>query len=191
MYKRILMPIDGSPGSEQTVRWGIDLAKALAAEITFMHVLEYNAAALYGMPTSGFYVDDLKRDLQDAGKELLERAEAQATKLGITSGALMIEDDHPAQAILGAEDAHNLTVMATHSRRGLDRLFIGSVTEAVLRRSAKPHLVLRCSDEETPEDQDHTPASFKHLLFPIDGSACNDQALGEGLKFAKALGARR
>ena len=37
MYRRILMPIEGSPGGEYTVRWGLGLAKALEAEVTFVH----------------------------------------------------------------------------------------------------------------------------------------------------------
>lgn len=190
MYKRMLLPTDGSPCSEQTVRWGLNLAKILGAEVTFLHVVQYNVAALYGVPTGGFYVADLERDLQDAGRELLARAKAQATELGVTCDVHMIEDDHPAQAILRAEDTHDLTVMATHSRRGLDRLFLGSVTEAVLRRSDKPHLILGCPAEDTPEDQVHVPASFEHLLLPTDGSACSDHALDEGLELAKALGAK-
>ncbi len=190
MYMRMLMPIDGSPCSERTISWGLTLAKALSAKVTFLHVLQYDVAVLYGIPATGYYIEDIKRDMRGAGTEHLARAEAQATDLGVMCETQLLVDDHPSQAILRAEDAHDLTVMATHSRRGLDHLFLGSVTEGVLRSSNKPHLILRCPPETSSEDSAYAPPNFEHLLLPTDGSACSDHALGEGLKLAKALSAK-
>lgn len=189
MYKRILMPIDGSPNSEHTVGWGLDFAKVLGAQVTFLYVLEYFTAALYGIPTGGHYVADLERDMQDAGKELLAQATAQAGALGVVCSSRMLESDHADQTILHEEKQHDLTIMATHSRRGLDRLFLGSVTETVLRRSDKPQLILPGPDENAP-DQPHVFGSFGQFLLPIDGSFCNDQAVEEGLRLAKVVGAK-
>lgn len=188
MYRRILMPIDGGPCSDHAVRWGLGFAQALGAEVTFVHVVPASPTGLYHLPTSALYLGDVARDLREAGRRALAGAKAQAQAAGVPCDAFLLEDDHPARAILGAEASHHLSVMATHSRRGLDRLFLGSVTEAVLRRSSKPHLILRCP-EEGAGSAAHPPVSFRRLLLPLDGSDCGGQALEAGLALAQALGA--
>lgn len=190
MYKRILMPIDGSPNSKRTLEWGIGFAKTMNAEVAFLHVLENPMSRVYGLPGGAGYVDEMMQDLKEAGKTLLEDAQRRANEVGVTCDAFMHEDDHPARTILHAEETYGLTVMATHSRRGLDRLFLGSVTEAVLRRSDKPHLILRSSDEDTPIPARNGQVAVKHILLPIAGGAASDSAVDEGLQLAQSLGAR-
>lgn len=190
MYKRILMPIDGSPNSEFALEWGIRFAKALNAEVTFLHIIETPVSifAAYNLPSSAFYLGDLVQDMRAAGKSILANAKAQAEALDVTCNATMLEDKQPARAILEAEEAHHLSVMATHSRQGLDRLFLGSVTEGVLRRSDKPHLILHGPDEGAPTSS--AKEQFEHFLLPIDGSDASDSAVEEGLGLARSLGAR-
>lgn len=190
MYKRILIPIDGSLCSEHTLRWGLQFAKALTAEVTFLHVLENPLSSTYSLPGGASYAAELRQDLQEAGTASLENAKLRAKDAGVTCDAFMREDDHPARAILHAEAAYHLTLMGTHSRRGLDRLFLGSVTEAVLRRSDKPHLILRCPAEDTSAPVATGNPTFEQFLLPIDGSACSDRATEEGLGLAKVLGAK-
>lgn len=188
MYKRIFVPLDSTPNSNQIVRWSLAFAKALDSEVTFFHVVEWSVPATYGLPVSPTYLSDFHEDLKAAGHATLEAAKAQAAAAGVTCDAYLHEGEHPAQAIAHTEATYDLTVMATHSRRGLDRLFLGSVTEAVLRRSATPHLLLHHPGEDGGSLPD--PKAFKHLLLPIDGSACSDYAFAEGLKLARALGAK-
>lgn len=143
MYRRILMPIDGSPCSEQAVAEGLALAVRLQASVTFLYVVEDPYAYL---PTDAPAYGDIRADMQRAGEELLAELQRRAQSEGVNaegklvSGALI----HPVQAILEAEADHELTVMATHGRRGFDRLVLGSVTEGVFRRATKPCLVIRC-----------------------------------------------
>lgn len=184
MYGRILIPIDGGPYTVRTACYGLEFARALGSEVTFLHVVQNPATGVYGWPGGAAYLGDLVGALRAAGGRFLDEAKAQAAARGVPCAALMLEDDRPAHAILEAESAHDLTVMATHSRRGLDRLLLGSVTEAVLRRSDKPHLVVRADDEAAAE-----PPAFKRLFFPTDGSPCSEHALGEAVALAKALGA--
>lgn len=188
MYNRILLPLDGSSCSEQTVRWGLDFAAAVGAEVTFLHVLEAPTNMLGSLPTGALYLGDLLRDMRATGKKSLEDAKTEANFRGVGCDAYMLEDQNPAHAILETEKNYHLTLMATHSRRGLDRLFLGSVTEAVLRQSEKPHLILRCPGEGAATSA--TQTRFEQLLLPTDGSLCSDHALDEGLHLAKALGAR-
>lgn len=186
VYKRILIPIDGGPGGEQTLLWGLEFAKAVGAEVAFLHVLENPLTRTYSLPGGASYAAELMQDLREAGAAILENAKLRAKDAGVTCDAFMREGEHPARAILHAEAAYHLTIMGTHSRRGLDRLFLGSVTEAVLRRSDKPRLILHCLEGDAP-----APFSGpQHFLLPIDGSACADRAVEEGLQLAKVLGAR-
>ncbi len=194
MYGQILIPIDGGPATGHTVRYGLGFARALGSAVTFLHAVEDPATLAYGLPGGATYLGDLGDALRGAGERFLGEARAEARARGVPCETSLLEHRRPAEAILEAEAAHDLTVMATHSRRGLDRLLLGSVTEAVLRRSHKPHLVVRAADENADENAGEPPTTaeppaFKRLLFPTDGSPCSEHALGEAVALAKALGA--
>lgn len=187
MYKRILIPVDGSPCGEHTGHWALGFARSLRAEVTFLHVLENPLPSTYTLPGAALYATDLLPEVRRAGEALLERAQADAAALGVAAKTMMLEAEHPARAILQREADFDLTLMGTHSRRGLDRLFLGSVTEGVLRRSHRPHLIVRCPAEEAP---DSVQPRFERLLLPVDGSPCSARAVEEGLGLAKVLGAQ-
>lgn len=188
MYRRILIPVDGSPCGGHTVSWALSFAEAVGAEVTFLHVLENLPLSMYTLPGGALYRAELMPELERAGKVLLENAQAEAEALGVTLETLIVKAEHPARAILQREADHDLTIMGTHSRRGLDRLFLGSVTEGVLRRSEKPQLVVRCPTEDAPRGTQE--ARFGRILLPIDGSPCSARATDEGLQLARALGAQ-
>jgi nucleotide-binding universal stress UspA family protein len=143
MYRRILIPLDGSEAGEVALKEGLELAHNLGAEVTLLHVLHV-ALSVYTMPESEVFDPRLIEKAREAAEALLEAAAAQARERGVEVKTLLLEafSQPPAEAILDAEEAHDLTVMATHARRGLSHFFLGSVTEAVLRRSKKPHLVV-------------------------------------------------
>lgn len=187
MYKRLLVPVDGSSCSHQTVGWALAFAKTLNADVTFLHVIESPLLNVYTLPGEALYAADLMPELEKAGTTLLEDVHTRARALGVKSETLMQRAEHPAQLILRCEADYDLTIMGTHSRRGLDRLFLGSVTEGVLRRSEKPQLVLRCPDGDAPSV---VPDVLDRILIAVDGSPCSDHALEEGLTLAKGLGAQ-
>ncbi len=154
MYKRLLVPVDGGHCSEHTVNWALALAKALGADVTFLHVLESPLRSMYTLPGGALYVTDLMPELRKARQALLERGQAKADALDVASETSLLEAEHPAGAILEQEATYDLTVMGTHSRRGVNRALLGSVTEGVIRQSAIPHLVVRCPKslgEQQPE----------------------------------------
>jgi len=147
MYQRILMPTDGSGCARNAMRKGLELAKQLGAEVTFIHVLENPLVAGYAAPEALPYSAQLYQDLKQAGREILDEALAEAEDVGVKAEAELIENRRPADAIHDAEENHDLVVMGTHGRRGVDRWMFGSVAEAALRRAAKPFLVIRQDDE--------------------------------------------
>ncbi|GIW26075.1 universal stress protein [Meiothermus sp.] len=145
MYKRILIPTDGSAPSEAAVKAGLELAKSLGAEATLLYVMEPVMARLLIGPETIPYYPDLTRDLEVAGKQALERAEGFAEYLGVPVQS-KLKEGSAAQVIVEEAAEHDLVVMGTHGRTGLDRLLLGSVTQKVLQRSPKPVLVVRMSE---------------------------------------------
>lgn len=152
MYQHILMPIDGSACSEHALTVGLELAKAVGAEVTFLYVVT-DPLNIYNMERSLVYDPDYHKDLVRNGERALGQAAERARAAGVVAQTQLHETDEtdPLSAILEAEGAFDLVVMATHGRRGFDRLTLGSVTDRLLRRSDKPHLIVRCSADAASE----------------------------------------
>lgn len=140
MSYRILIPLDGSVCGEHALREGVRLAKRLGAELTLLHVLHPGQSRFSPRAAPPL---DLGTARADARRMLAQAAETAYAE-GVPAETALVDDlrVHPAEAILEAERRHDLTVLATHGRRRLEQLVLGSVTEAVLRRSEKPHLVV-------------------------------------------------
>ena len=143
MCGRILVPLDGSVCGEHALREGLRLARKVGAEITLLHVL-HPEQSVYTRRESGVFEARQVEHAKDAAHNMLAQAAETAYLEGVIAKTVLIEDPetHPVRAILEAEASSDLTVLATHGRRGLRHFFLGSVTEAVLRRSPKPHLVV-------------------------------------------------
>lgn len=154
MYERILLPTDGSAGSNEAITQGLALASQLGARVSFLYVLE-SPMALYQTPESISYLPQLYDDLRDAGNAALQRAAAMAEEAGVNYNTHLVEDRNPADAINAAESEYDLVVMATHGRSGFNRWMFGSVAEGALRRATIPYLLIRLADEdEQPENAD-------------------------------------
>lgn len=151
MYDRILLPTDGSTGSEEAIRQGLALASALGSRVSFLYVLE-SPMALYQTPESISYLPQLYDDLRDSGNSALQRAAGMAEAAGVTFNTHLVEDRNPADAINAAEVEYDLVIMATHGRSGFNRWMFGSVAEGALRRATVPYLLIRLTEE--PEAQD-------------------------------------
>ena len=146
MYKRVLFPTDGSPCSEQALREGLELAKNCGATATVLFVIENPLLTLPMLPEGIPYEADLYDDLKKSGEEVLERARRIAQEAGVTVDTILHEGQ-PVPTIVEFAKEHDLVVMGTHGRGGLEKLILGSVTEGVLHRTDKPVLVIRCRRE--------------------------------------------
>ena len=142
MFKHILIPTDGTEISERTLRQGLDFARETGAEVTLLTcslpVRAFGAEALldekrYVAATAG-----LAKDRLDAGAQY-------ARENGVKATLRHVYEEHPADAIVAtAANQHcDLVIMASHGRRGLEGLLIGSETRKVLARSKLPVLVCR------------------------------------------------
>jgi nucleotide-binding universal stress UspA family protein len=148
MYRRILMPTDGSACATKAVDEGLALAKALGSEVTFLYALENPITAGTASPEALPYSAQLWEDLKNLADEALAQAMQAAAQAGVTATPLRVDDRSPVQAILDAEHEHDLVVMGTHGRRGFNRWMFGSVSEGALRRATRPFLLVRSDEAE-------------------------------------------
>ena len=144
MYKRILVPTDGSEITAKAVQTAIGLSKATGAALCTISVKEpfpYSAISeMQPVPPQEFY------DAQERiAAERVKAVVALAGAAGVTCQAHTVEALHPWEAILDHAKAQNcdLIVMASHGRRGLSALLLGSETQKVLTHSAIPVLVIK------------------------------------------------
>lgn len=182
MYKRILLPIDGSPPSEQAAAVGLALAKRILASVVFVHVIEpqrYRELGDY---------EALER-ARTVGKALLAQWERKASRAKVPCDVQLTStepESRPgvAEALVDAGVAHgcDLVVMGTHGRTGLPRVLLGSVAERMARLAPTPLLLVRGHGSK--------PTLFKHILVATDGSTFSDLALQHADALAGALGAR-
>lgn len=148
MYHKILVPTDGSACAQQAVHEAVGLAKSLGAEITFLYALENPLTTGTASPESLPYSAQLWDDLKTMADEALEAATAVAEAQGVHATALRVDNRAPVQAILEAEEDHDLVIMGTHGRRGFNRWMFGSVAEGALRRAKRPFLLIRSGEGE-------------------------------------------
>jgi nucleotide-binding universal stress UspA family protein len=150
MYKNILLPIDGSELSRRAAQHGIGLAKVLNARVTVIMVTTPWATQFAREPAvvvPGLVVPQTDYDLrtEQAARNCLCVVTDEATGAGVPSKALHVRHRDPYLAIIEAarREGCDLIVMASHGRRGLARLLLGSETVKVLTHSEMPVLIYR------------------------------------------------
>jgi nucleotide-binding universal stress UspA family protein len=148
MYRKILVPTDGSACAQQAVHEAVELARAIGAEITFLYALENPLTSGTASPEALPYSAQLWEDLKAMADEALGAATAVASEAGVTARALRVDNRAPVQAILETEGDHDLVIMGTHGRRGFNRWMFGSVAEGALRRAQRPFLLIRAGETE-------------------------------------------
>lgn len=145
MYKHLLVPIDGSKLSDKAVTRAVELAKATGARITLMHVVPEYPMQIYAEGVSVTMVSrrDFAKAMKDDATKLLDRVAGKIKAVEV--GTLQATGNAPWEAILaGAKKVKADTiVMASHGRRGIASLLLGSETTKVLTHSKVPVLVVR------------------------------------------------
>lgn len=146
-YHHLLVPSDGTQLSAQALAQAIDLAKAIGAQLTLLHVIPPLPVPLVGMgemldPAT---VESLSQTAARESDRILAEAEAAGAKAGVVVQTDVVKQDLPHRAIVEAVKRHNcdLIVMASHGRKGLSGLLLGSETQRVLLNAPIPVLVVR------------------------------------------------
>jgi nucleotide-binding universal stress UspA family protein len=144
MFKRILVPTDGSEITAKAINTAVDLAKAGGGQLFVVSVKEpfpYSAISeMQPVPPQEFY-DAQERIAAGRVKSVVDAAQAA----GVACGGHTVEALHPWEAILDHAKAQqcDLIVMASHGRRGVAALLLGSETQRVLTHSTLPVLIVR------------------------------------------------
>ncbi len=147
MYQRILVPTDGSALSKKAVTSAIALAQLCGAELVALKVVPRYPQSYFegGIALAPAEVKQVEKTWGDAGQAVVDAVKKAAAAKGITTKAVVVRSDVVSDAILAAAKKHkcDVVVMASHGRKGLKRLLLGSETQHVLTHSTIPVLVLR------------------------------------------------
>ena len=147
MYQCILIATDGSVLSRKAVSSGIELAELSGAKIVVLKVVPRYPLSYFegGMAVSVQDVAKVEQQWAEGAQSVVDGVKASAEAKGIKAKAVTVKSDLIAEAIVSAAKKHkcDLIVMASHGRRGLKRLLLGSETIHVLTHSHVPVLVLR------------------------------------------------
>lgn len=147
MYKCILVATDGSSLSKKAVSKAIELAATCGAELVALKVVpRYPQTYFEGsIPLSAAEIGRIEKQWTDAAQANLTSVQKAASAKGVSCKGVTIKSDVVSDAIIAAAKKHKaeLIVMASHGRRGIKRLLLGSETQQVLTHSHTPVLVLR------------------------------------------------
>ena len=146
MYQRILVPVDGSPTSNEALAAAIGLAKSFGAQLRLVHVVE-EMAYLSGYDQFGGYSGDLIRVMRETGAKILNEGMAAAQATGVAADNMLFDKfrERLGDTVANAAKLWNadLIVVGTHGRKGLGRVFMGSGAEQVIRQAPVHVLVVR------------------------------------------------
>jgi nucleotide-binding universal stress UspA family protein len=145
-YRRILVPVDGSPTSNLGLREAIRLAKGQRASLQLVHVVDQHYL-LMNSAEIGINIERLLPALKQGGRRILRRAEALASRHGVKCSSALLETFNGPAAEPIVRQAKkwraDLIVLGTHGRRGARRLLMGSDAEQIVRNSPVPVMLVR------------------------------------------------
>jgi nucleotide-binding universal stress UspA family protein len=148
MFKHILVPTDGSNLSTGAVKTAARLAHQFSAQLTGLHVIPPYSAPMYeegSGPVTRVAAREYKKAAQKRAQSVLDRVQEEADAARVSCDTRFVTSDTPWTAIveMARELKCDLIVMASHGRRGLAGLLIGSETNKVLTHTKTPVLVCR------------------------------------------------
>jgi nucleotide-binding universal stress UspA family protein len=145
MYKRILVPVDGSPTSKLGLEEAVKLAKDQQAALRIVHVV--NDWLLVSPDAAGADTGPAVEAMHAAGEAVLDEAEKLARSAGVDAQTLLVDEIGERAGVQLVKQAAqwpaDLIVCGTHGRRGVQRLVMGSDAEYIVRHSPVPVLLLR------------------------------------------------
>ena len=173
MFKRILVALDSSPEGEAILS-EVERIASPSTEFVLLHILPVATPAVGAPPTEILVREDRARGYLEAIVRRLARPRTQT----------LIRAGDPVKEILTVADETeaDAIAMATHARRGLSRLFVGSVAEAVLRKSSRPILFTHARPRGSKD-------SIRRILVALEAFDTPSRVLEPARKLAKEMGA--
>jgi len=146
MFKRILIPVDGSQTSTAALVAALQMAREARASVRLVHAVN-EMAYLGGIDPYGTYSADLAGMMREGGAKVLADAMAIAQSAGVEASQVLLDEPGKRLGEVVAEAAGlwnaDLIVVGSHGRRGLGRVLLGSGAEQILRQAEVPVLVIR------------------------------------------------
>ena len=182
MYRVIMVPVDGSAFSREAVFQGLRLARKSDAQLRLVRV-----ASIHGL-TAGPDTVSLDNTTRVSGREAmiaqLQRLAEECKANSSVDVTATVEDGPVADTLRGYALRHDvdLIVMATHARRGLARVWLGSVADRLIRETGLPVLIVRPPSLAT--ELIDGPC-YKRIIVPLDGSSLAEQGLFAALGLAE------
>ena len=149
MYKRILVPVDGSTTSNRALTSALQLARETGAQVRLLYVVE-EMVYFSGYDQFGVYSGDLTAIVRESGQKVLDDSMAIATAAGVQADHVLVDTFTQRLGDVVADAAKawsaDLVVVGTHGRRGIGRVLMGSGAEEIVRLAPVPVLVIRARD---------------------------------------------
>ncbi|HMA20055.1 MAG TPA: universal stress protein [Gemmatimonadaceae bacterium] len=187
MYRNVMVPVDGSPFSREAVLQGLRIASQSGATLRLVRVGS-SSSMMHGGP-DGFTIEN-QRLSELHSNELADlyaiAAECRAhTTVNVTAS---LQYGPVVDALIGyaRRQRVDLIVMRSHTRRGLARVWFGSVADGLIRESGIPVLVVKPPSVATALDGGFR---YKKIIVPLDGSPLAEQALQPAVRLARIEGA--
>lgn len=176
MFKKLLVPLDGSELAEQALTPALSIARSAQGEVILFRVPVMETMLVSAPIPTGVGVLWPAQSLQRSRSEVhdyLKALQHDYQQPGLTVRTHMAEGDVASQIVDTAQTAGaDLLVMSTHGYSGVTRWLLGSTAEKVLRSAPCPTLIVR------------NEAPLRRMLIPLDGSALAEQALSPALALA-------
>jgi nucleotide-binding universal stress UspA family protein len=185
-FRSILVPVDGSSLAERAIPFAVEIAKRTGAKmrVALVHQEIPDVPVLASPET---YVDARLKMQNSEDDYLRALTEHLTTQLGRRVSSAALKGPAAATLVEYARDSDaDLVVMTTHGRGGIQRAWLGSVADQMIRNLAVPVLALRASEANSVE----SPASVSDILVPLDGSSLAEVALQPAVLIARLWAAK-
>jgi nucleotide-binding universal stress UspA family protein len=163
MYRRIVVPLDGSPLAEQAVPAAEELSRLTGAPLHVVRITAVVKPGQFGVFTAleaAAYAEVVSTDDAESAA-YLDEMRTRLSARGLTVTTELGRGD-PARELIALMRPDDVIVMATHGRGGVGRALIGSVADEVVRRSSVPILLVRATGENERRPQPTDKERSKH-----------------------------
>jgi nucleotide-binding universal stress UspA family protein len=193
MFKCILVPLDGSPFGEHALPLALSIARRSGAALRLVRVLPRLVDVFFWTPPPGDpmevqlreqHLADAQAYMEDVGNRLADTADVAATYDVVEEGEeIGVTESLRAEAVATGAD---LVVMTTHGRGALERFWLGSVPDELVRSLTVPVLLLHPTQPHADLEAD---VPLRHIVLALDGTPFAEQIMQPALALGKAMGA--
>lgn len=174
--RTLLVPTDFSTSADRALAYAVYLADRFGASLQLLHVVDELDSERYGITEADDQTVSLREQIRTEAHERLRTIAPEESPVDVETNVSLHLGGDVADAIHEyIEDRDiDLVAMGTHGRQGIDRLMLGSVADALLRRAPCPVMTVRDDGEGVPDIQE---VSLADILAPIDFSEHSHEAL--------------